>query len=283
MSTPFASSPGHDARGVSYRVRRKLRTVVKEARQRLAPRPVRLHVFVAGMQRSGTNMLMDLLDASYATQVFHETDPRAFLTYEMRDRAVIRDLARSCRAPVLVVKALCELDLLTSLMADFAPAKTLWVVRGWRDSVNSALHSFGRFVPQWERLAHERESGDWRGRGMSEATRGLLQALFRRDATEADGAAIMWYYRNILFFEQAFERDPRVRVVFYDSLVRHPVEEMQDVLRFVGIGDLPAGLPGQVRASSASRRTPPAVAADVQALCDDLFSRFAKLRERQSP
>ena len=76
---------GHDARSMSTRIRHALWRHAKVWRQRLRPRPVAQHVFVAGMQRSGTNLLMDVLDASAATQVFHETDPRAFERYVVID------------------------------------------------------------------------------------------------------------------------------------------------------------------------------------------------------
>ena len=44
----------------------------------------RRYLFVGGVQRSGTNMLMDVLERSYETDVYHERDPRAFDGYQMR-------------------------------------------------------------------------------------------------------------------------------------------------------------------------------------------------------
>jgi len=242
-------------------------------RQRFLPRPVAQHVFVAGMQRSGTNLLMDVLDASADTQVFHETDPRAFERYEMRDPAVIQQLAQQCPAPVFVIKALCELDRIKSLMDTFAPAKTLWVVRDWRDSVNSAIKSFGNFVPQWKRLANG-DTNDWRGRGMSPATRELLAAMCRSDASEAEGAAIMWFYRNALFFEQQLAADPRVRVVFYEDMVQQPLREVAVVYDFLGLRGFNRGVAGRIHARSVKHRSPPDISPAITALCDELLARF---------
>lgn len=267
---------GRDARSLPVRIRHALWRRVKAVRQRLAPRPVALHVFVAGMQRSGTNLLMDVLDASAATRVFHETDPRAFVRYEMREAAVIRQLAAHAPAPVFVIKALCELDRIPALMNAFAPAKTLWLVRDWRDSVASAIKSFGNFVPQWRRLAHG-DAADWRGRGMSAATRELLAALYRDDASEAEGAAIMWFYRNALFFEQRLAADPRVRVVFYEALVQQPQREVAAVYDFLGLAGFDAAVAGRIHARSVRRRSPPDIAPAVAALCDELLARFVAL------
>ncbi|WP_296660177.1 sulfotransferase [Thiobacillus sp. 0-1251] len=261
---------------MSTRIRHALWRHAKVWRQRLRPRPVAQHVFVAGMQRSGTNLLMDVLDASAATQVFHETDPRAFERYEMRDPAVIRQLALASPAPVFVIKALCELDQLPHLMATFRPAKTLWVVRDWRDSVNSAIRSFGNFVPQWQRLAHG-DTSDWRGRGMSPATRELLMALYRPDASEAEGAAIMWFYRNALFFEHQLAADPRVRVVFYEALVQNPMREVAAVYDFLELPGFNAAIAGRIHARSVRHRSPPDISPAVTALCDELLARFKAL------
>jgi hypothetical protein len=59
---------------------------------------------------------------------------------------------------------------------DFAPARTLWIVRAYDDSVNSAVRSFDHFASQVHRLARNKAAG-WRGRGMSDATQGLLREL----------------------------------------------------------------------------------------------------------
>lgn len=273
---------GHDARSMSTRIRHALWRRAKALRQRLRPRPVAQHVFVAGMQRSGTNLLMDVLDASVATRVFHETDPRAFERYEMRDPAVIRQLAQSSPAPVFVIKALCELDRIPSLMTSFAPARTLWLVRDWRDSVNSAIRSFGNFVPQWQRLA-QGDANDWRGRGMSPATRELLMALYRPDASEAEGAAIMWFYRNALFFEHQLATDTRVRVVFYEALVQNPMREVAAVYDFLGLPGFNAAIAGRIHARSVKHRSPPDISPAVVALCDELLARFKALSLRGRP
>lgn len=273
---------GKDARSVPTRIRHALWRHAKALRQRLSPRPVAQHVFVAGMQRSGTNLLMDVLDASAVTQVFHETDPRAFERYEMREPAVIRQLAQASLAPVFVIKALCELDQLPQLMATFRPARTLWLVRDWRDSVNSAIRSFGNFVPQWQRLA-EGDTSDWRGRGMSQATRELLLALYRPDASEAEGAAVMWFYRNVLFFEHQLAKDPRVRVVFYEALVQNPMREVAAVYDFLELPGFNAAIAGRIHARSVKHRSPPDISPTVATLCDELLARFKALSLRGRP
>lgn len=280
MSRP-QDATGRDARSLGTRIRRALWRQGKTMRQRLLPRPVTQHVFVAGMQRSGTNLLMDVLDASADTQVFHETDPRAFAHYEMRDLGVIRQLESQCPAPVFVIKALCELDRIKPLMDAFTPAKTLWLVRDWRDSAKSAIKSFPNFVPQWHRLANG-YAKDWRGRGMSPATRELLAAMYHSDASEAEGAAIMWFYRNALFFEQQLAADPRVLVVFYENLVQHPEREVAAVYEFLGLQGFSRRVAERIHSRSVKHHTPSGITPAVAELCDELLGRFKALSRREA-
>ena len=91
------------------------------------------------------------------TDVYHERDPRAFDNYMMRELPVIRRLVEQSRAPHFVIKCLCELDRLPALMSEFQPSKALWIVREYRDAVNSALVSFGRFSQQIDRIVRRRD------------------------------------------------------------------------------------------------------------------------------
>lgn len=276
-----APSTGHDARSFGIRLRHAGWRIGKMLYQRIRPSARTQHVFVAGMQRSGTNLLMDVFDASPATDVYHETDPRAFERYEMRSLEIIRGLAVRSPAPVFVIKALCELDRIRTLMDDFAPAKTLWVVRDWRDSVHSAVKSFGNFVPQWRRLAAG-DASDWRGRGMSAETRTLVAALLRDDVSEAEGAAIMWYYRNALFFQQSLQHDPRVRVLFYEHMVQSPQETVRAVYDFVGMPGFSTRIAARIHARSVRHREPVGIAPEIAELCDELLKRFSDLREKRA-
>lgn len=271
---------GHDAASLLTRIRRATWRQGKSLRQRWLPRPVDQHVFVAGVQRSGTNLLMDVLDLSLETQVFHETDARAFERYVMRDPEVIQRLVEQCTAPYFVIKALCELDRINALMDTFAPAKTIWIVRDWRDSVVSANKSFGGFVQQWKRLTHG-DPVNWRGRGMSLETREMLTGLYRSEASEAEGAAIMWFYRNILFFEQRLDADPRVHLMFYEDLVQHPADEVAAVYEFLGLSGFSSAISERIHARSVKRRSPPDIAPAVVALCDTLLARFVGLKPAQ--
>jgi len=267
-------SKKHD-RGPSLqeRVEYRLMLAAKHWGQRLRPARPTQCVFVAGMQRSGTNMLMDRIERSFDTDVFHERDPRAFDNYQMRDLATIERLFKASKARHFVIKALCELDQLEALMAHFAPARTVWIVRDYRDAVRSALVSFGNFTEQVARIAEDRHVTDWRAGGMTEETHSIVRGLYHEGLSEASAAALIWYFRNLLFFQQHFDRDERVHLVSYEALVQAPDQVCADVFEFLGIPFSPRITKG-VFASSIRRQPVEGIEPQIAQLCDSLMSRF---------
>lgn len=268
----------HDVRSLRVRLERRLWRATKLV-ARLGAAPGRCHVFVAGVQRSGTNMLMELLEWSRWTDVYHETDPRAFSNYLMRPRGVIRALAARSPAPTFVIKTLCELDELRELMREFEPAKTLWIVRRFDDTVTSAVRSFPNFASQVHRLAKDKTAAEWRGNGMSDQTQQLLRQLDHAELSDTSGAALMWYYRNVLFFELGLQVDPRVRLLFYEDLVGDPVGTMQKIFDFLGLPDWSPRVTRYVYAKSVGKSRLDAIEPRVRELCDSLYARFEALRQ----
>ena len=234
-------------------------------------------VFVGGVQRSGTNMLMQALDRSLHTDVYHESDTRAFIGYEMRDPEVVAELIRRSPGRVFVIKALCELQDLPDLMARFQPALTLWPYRNYRDVANSMTASFKSVPATVRRLADEGEAVGWWGRGMSEGTQAFLRRVVDRDPNPETSAALLWYLRNRLFFELTLDRDERVLPIKYEELVTEPQRILAQVAGFIGIpfsGHLGRG----IHARSIGRRAEPAIDEEVSLACDQLLDRFDSAR-----
>ncbi|MDO6524825.1 sulfotransferase [Motilimonas sp. 1_MG-2023] len=229
-------------------------------------------ILVAGCQRSGTNMLMDILDLSLATDVFHERDNRAFDQYQMRDMLVIKQLQKQSRAPVFVLKTLCELELLPELAQELAPAKILWIYRDFHDVVNSMLKSFSNQSQQVHRLITGHDDSWW-GRGLSPGSLALLRSLVTPDLTDTDAAALQWYVRNIMFFESALEGEQNVKLIKYEQLVAEPQSILKQTLDFV---DLPLGnkMTNYIFSGSISKHAAPSFSPEIEQLCLSLLSRL---------
>ena len=237
-------------------------------------------VFVAGVQRSGTNMMMDVIERSYETDVYHERDIRAFDNYQMRPVAVIRELYNNSCAPVFVIKTLCELQDLTQLMHDFSPSKAVWVLRDYNDVVNSMLVSFNNQAEQVKRIAKYRTSDGWLSAGMSDETYSAIKELAHDGLDDASAAALSWYFRNILFFEQGFDRNVAIRLVKYERLVSNAETEFNKLFDFLNL-KYSKRISSKVFSSSIRRKSVPVIEQPIRILCDKLTQRFETVLENQ--
>lgn len=270
---------------VSSRPWRTIKRYGKYAFQRAcfgrAPRDKRC-LFVGGVQRSGTNLLMQILDRSLETDVYHESDPRAFDNFLMRDEETIGALVARSNAPVVVFKALCELQHLQRLRQRFEPSRIVWIYRDYHDVANSMIAAF-RTVPETVReVARNGPEAGWWGEGLSDETLNWLRSMVDRDPDRHTCGALLWYIRNSLFFENGLDRDPRVLVIRYEDLVSRPEAVLRSVSRFAGIR-YSQRFPARVHGLSIGRRSKPQIDGPVEQACHALLARFDELERAGVP
>ena len=241
--------------------------------RRGAGKPV---LFVGGVQRSGTEMMMAVLEHGPETRMYHESDSRAFCEYRMREPAVIRGLVESASAPLVVLKALCEGHRLKALLDEFAPAKALWAVRRYEDMISSHLKKWTGCPQVIGEIIEDRARGGWRGLGMSDETLRVVKRVYHPDMTPASAVGLFWYFRNELFFDQGLDRDERVMVVRYEPLVRAPDQEFARVFEFAGLAFDPRFV-RDVHAGSIGKGAAPEIEPAVRELCDAMAARYDAL------
>lgn len=231
--------------------------------------------FVFGCQRSGTKMLMRILDNSPETRIYHENHASAFRDFQLRSNAVVRALAASSPAPAQVFKPICDSQRADQLLADFPHARGLWTYRHCDDVANSAWQKWG---------AHQREvvtavvQGDlsrfgWRTERISPAVKAELTRVWRADLTDHEGALLFWYLRNAFYGELGLHTHPRMLLVKYERLVTDPEEAFRRVFTHVGARFDPAFL-GRVHADSVGRKPPPPSSPEIRELCLGLLARM---------
>lgn len=108
-----------------------------------------------------------------------------------------------------------------------------------------------------------------------------LERITQREVSDHSLAALLWYLRNILFLEGGLDRNHRVLPVRYETLVAEPTLEARRVFEFLGL-PFDERYTAKVHATSVSRRSPPELDPEVEALCQDLLARLhAATEERQ--
>ena len=267
---------------VLERFQRGCRSAAKIGRRCLAPAldAERLVIFVAGQQRSGTNMLMDVLERHWRTDVYHETDPRAFDQFQMRDLATIKTLVARANASHVVVKALCESQRLRDLLDAFPRARALWLVRDHHDVSESMARQFSTTAKVLKQMCVNPASGGWRSEGMSASVRTLMDDCVHDDITEISAAAFQWFMRNQLYFDQALHGDRRVKLIFYEDLATDPEPMFKRIMADLDLNYHPS-LIADVSGGSVSKADKPPIDPRIDALCRQLHSRLAIAAQTQ--
>lgn len=230
-------------------------------------------LFVTGVQRSGTNMVMRVLENHPCIEVYHETDRRAFQHYEMRGDAEIRRLIDKSPFPIVTIKALLEGHDLLRLMETFAPARCIWMFRHFDDVVNSSLHNWPGFRNKIEGLVQDRQFGEWRSRGMSDETYATVKSLYGDGLDDASANALFWFYRNQLFFDQALDQHPDALLMSYEWLVQNVPAACSLLSQWVGLPTDP--LMGSMINSKSVRKNPaPDIEANVRDACESMMDKL---------
>ena len=195
-------------------------------------------VYVVGLQRSGTNMLMRGLDEAPETEVRNENDRVLFDRFRIRSVDVLRSTVLASRQQFVFVKPICDSQLLDTFLdiEELAPGRGVWVYRDPDSRARSEVSKFGPAnLLALRDIAAGKGETRWQGERLPKASVELVQSFDLDTMTPFTAAVLFWAIRNRLFFELGFDRREDVLLVSYDAFAAHPAAEMQRLCRFVGV------------------------------------------------
>jgi hypothetical protein len=260
--------------------RRALALAKRSARSIVRARPNERHVvLIFGCQRSGTTMLQQtFLDRSWRVLILEEHDRR--LVGPQPEETTWQEystvLGRIRRLPfeVVAAKPLVESASATALMDAAGAVKAVWMLRHYPEVAQSNVSRFGMDNPYRDlQPIRSRDALDWRYRGATEETWETVTALMNRRLTPFDAAALFWWTRNQLYFDQRLWEDDRIRILRYERACNQPDEVIRSLSDHIGLA-LPLGsIAPRVRAQPfhpETRELDP----DVERLCRKLWDSF---------
>jgi len=185
-------------------------------------------------------------------------------------------LGRIRRLPfeVVAAKPLVESASATELMDAAGPVKAVWMLRHYLGVAQSNVSRFGMDNPYLDlQPIRSRDALDWRYKGVTEETWETVNALLSRSLTPLDAAALFWWTRNQLYFDQRLWEDDRIRILRYERAGTQPEEVIRSLSDHIGLA-LP--LVSIVPRVSAHRGTPETreFDPDVERLCRKLWDSF---------
>lgn len=245
-------------------------------RNKIAPGQARA-VFLVGVQRSGTNMVVHGLEAAPAVEVHNENDRRVFDRYQLRSDDVLRKVIMSSRHQLVLFKPLSDSHRTNQLLDDLdlpTPPRAIWAYRNVDDRVRSAVAKFGdvnrRVLAE---IAAGRGADRWQAQGLDEQAMELIRSCDPEHLSPESAAALFWAVRNGLFFDLGLHERDDVLLVSYDQAVADGPAVMHRLADFVGLR-YDAALAAHIDHRSAGQR--PALDLDprVRRACDALQERL---------
>lgn len=233
-------------------------------------------VFLVGVPRSGTNMMVRGLDASPEFEVYNEGHTAAFHHYRFRSDAAARALVLRSRHRFVLFKPLLDAhrvgDWLDNLGTPAQPL-ALWAYRDVDGRARSALTKFGpSMLTVMRDIADGPGLDRWQAQGLSAEALACIRSTDWDRVGPADAEAMFWYVRNLLFFDFGLHLRTDVLPVPYESFVAAPAVTMRRVCAFLGATWEPA-MGGDIDGRSTIREPLPIEPA-LRLRCDALAARL---------
>jgi hypothetical protein len=266
--------------------RPRLRAAIRKRRWRRShplPPGSAVPVYVVGLQRSGTNMLMRGLDEAPETEVRNENDRALFHRFRIRSVDVLRATVLASRQQFVFVKPICDSQLLDTFLdiEGLAPGRGVWVYREPDPRARSEVSKFGPAnLLALRDIAAGRGETRWQGERLPEESIGLIRSFDLEAMTPFTAAVLFWAIRNRLYFELGFDRRDDVLLVSYDAFAADPSTQMQRLCRFVGVTYRPE-LDEHVDRRVSHGTQPLDIDPRVRALATEVHARLEAAREAQ--
>jgi hypothetical protein len=226
-------------------------------------------VFLVGLQRSGTNMLVRGLAAAPEVEARNENDRAVFHRFRLRADDALLGAVRHSRHAIVLIKPLCDSHRVASLLGLGPGARALWMWRDADDRARSEVAKFGDASLRALRAIAAGDTGIWQAGGLDPA----LVSAFDLDVMDPHtAAALFWYLRNRLYFSLGLDQRADVQLLSYGSLLADPVAAAHRVCAFIGLPFRPSFVADVAAGPS---RSPLPIDPRVRALCDELTARLA--------
>ena len=240
--------------------------------------PHAVPVFVVGVQRSGTNMLVRGLERSPEFEVRNENDGEAFDRFQLRPDPVIRGVVERSGHRYVLFKPLIDSHRVPQLLDGLgtpSPGRAIWAYRDVDGRVRSSVAKFGDSNLQALRRVAAGDTAIWQAGGLSSERLAQLGSLDVDALSAESGAAVFWWLRNQLYFDLGLDGRSDVALAWYEATVADPETAIGRLCSFLDFPYRPE-LAAHIDRRAASDRPPLPLEPRVRELCDALQDRLAR-------
>ncbi len=240
-------------------------------------------LLIFGCQRSGTTALQHVFAADPNVVSFGELGlafERWPFNHRLRHHRTVRAMTTLTGASMVVIKPLVESHRVVDLLDRLPGSRAVWMYRHYADVASSNLKRFG---PDNGRSNVTRalsgDPRDWRTQGVGEHELEVLSGFEFDSLGSHDFAALFWWLRNQLFFDQHLVDEDRLRMCSYRALVTEPQETIDAMYELAGVEPLRPGAGARIHRSSIDKGKDIELDPQVRDLCETMWRLLEKSNE----
>jgi len=242
-------------------------------------------IFIVGCQRSGKTLIVNLFGKDLNSRIYGETSSltlKGSQRLRLKPYDEVQHAIQRVKIPLIVLESLVESQNILTLLRHFRDSKAIWLFRHYKDVAQSNLERFGinNGIKDLRSIV-EMNPRNWRSEKVSNNTRNIILNFFSENMDPYDAAALFWFVRNMIFFENKLERNQSVIMCNYEELVIKPVEMMAKIYKFIDF-KFPGGrIVSDVYQTSIGKGQNLILSAEVEKLCNDLYQRLYEVYKNQ--
>lgn len=237
-------------------------------------------LMILGCQRSGTSLIYWIFERDLNTKIYREKsrlntrDPNGLRLNPYRQ--ILREFSRH-RGKLIVLKPLVESQNANTLLSHIPNSRILWMYRHYNDVAASNLKAFGMNNGIADLLPIvQNQKNNWRCQKTSTKTQSIIRRNFSSKMNPFDAAALFWYARNQLFFENKLDLHDDVLLCRYEDLVRCPETMMEIIYGFVACRYPGNRIVKAIHSKSVGRGRSVNLSPHIADLCEELLGRLNK-------
>ncbi|MEM8584507.1 MAG: sulfotransferase [Bacteroidota bacterium] len=240
-------------------------------------------VCIVGCQRSGSTMLYKIFCKDPRTKVYQEFSSLSSDDKQHKIRLnpiekVAKTISR-IKHPVVVLKPLVESQRIDALSQISKNTKYIWLYRNFEDVAASNLKKFGKENGLKNlKPVVSGEKNNWRSEHLSSNIVQRVRGFHSSSITQVDAAALFWWVRNQLYFQQNLNQNDRVYTCQYESLVTDPIAEMKKIYAFLSISYPGNHIVSDVHSHSIGKGKDIQLAKEIKAICSSTLEQLNRFK-----
>jgi hypothetical protein len=238
----------------------------------------KLVLWIVACNRAGKTTVVNILKKCPASFIYNEGAAVAYHPdCRIRSQAEIGELIAAAGRSLVVFELANDLQYADAFLNLYSHSKALWIFRNYEDVVRDAVRKWGHaqkdIIMGIGRGVSKHPGQQAIAEQMTPDTLSLVHAFSQRELSPEDGAALLWYTRNQMYFQLELVEDSRVLLVNYEALAANPREQGQRIFEFIGYA-FRAAYVQDIDASHIGKTPLPGLNPEIRALCERLMYRL---------